>query len=69
MECKKNQNKDLCNCSYPCSRKGMCCDCINYHRSMGQLPACYFPDDVEAGYDRSIENFLQIYQQRGPWWN
>ena len=68
MECKKGQNQSYCNCSYPCSRKGICCECIMYHRKMGQLPACYFPDDIEKGYDRSIENFMAVYQQRGAWW-
>lgn len=65
MECKKNTNKTNCNCTYPCSRKGMCCDCISYHKSLGQLPACYFPDDVEKTYDRSIENFIRVYKNRG----
>ncbi|MBU0682730.1 MAG: DUF6485 family protein [Candidatus Omnitrophota bacterium] len=64
-ECKIEANKKICNCSYePCSRKGLCCDCLHYHRKMGQLPACYFPDDVEKTYDRSIENFIRIYQNR-----
>jgi hypothetical protein len=27
---------------------------------MGELPACYFPDDVERTYDRSIERFIAI---------
>jgi len=35
---------------------------------MGELPACYFPDDVEKTYDRSIENFIRIIQKRGAWW-
>ena len=69
MECKKESNKSFCNCSYPCNRKGMCCDCLKYHRNAGELPACYFPDDIERTYDRSIENFIQLYQQRGAWWN
>jgi hypothetical protein len=64
-ECVKNENLTSCNCSYPCSRKGICCECIAYHRRMAQLPACYFPDDVEAGYDRSIENFIKHVKQRG----
>jgi hypothetical protein len=33
------------------------------------LPACYFPDDVEKSYDRSIERFIELFQQRDPWWN
>jgi hypothetical protein len=31
-----------------------------YHRKAGQLPACYFPDDVERTYDRSIERFKAL---------
>ncbi|MGC9375603.1 MAG: DUF6485 family protein [Bacteroidales bacterium] len=69
MECNKDQNKENCNCSYPCSRKGVCCECIAYHREMGQLPACYFPDDVEKTYDRSITKFLETVQKRGHHWN
>lgn len=66
--CTKEQNKTNCNCTYPCAKKGVCCDCIAYHRRMGQLPACYFPDDIERTYDRSIENFVSLYQKRGAWW-
>ncbi|HNV85476.1 MAG TPA: DUF6485 family protein [Candidatus Omnitrophota bacterium] len=65
MECKSASNKKKCNCSYePCSRKGVCCDCLHYHRSMGQLPACFFPDDIERTYDRSISKFMEIHQKR-----
>ncbi len=69
MECKKNQNKEkYCNCTYSCEKKGTCCECLHYHRQMGELPACYFPDDIEKTYDRSIERFIQVYQERGRWW-
>jgi len=27
---------------------------------MNELPACYFPDDVEKTYDRSIRKFIEI---------
>lgn len=65
MECKKDLNMTRCNCSYePCSRKGICCDCIEYHRKAGAMPACYFPDDIEKGYDRSISNFVKVWQER-----
>jgi len=64
VECKKEENKTMCNCTYPCDKKGMCCDCISYHRGRGELPACYFPDDVERTYDRTIENFVRVYQNR-----
>ncbi|MFC1570797.1 DUF6485 family protein [Candidatus Omnitrophota bacterium] len=64
MECKKEQNKSFCNCSYPCDKKGLCCECLQYHLKISQVPACFFPDDVESGYDRSIENFVKIWQER-----
>jgi len=68
-ECSINQNKKKCNCTYEsCSRKGVCCECMNYHWSSGGLPACFFPDDVEKTYDRSIERFIKTYQERGRWW-
>jgi hypothetical protein len=64
MECHKEQNLQNCNCSYnPCSRKGICCECIPYHFRMGELPACVFPDDAERTYDRSIGHFVRLYQQ------
>ncbi|HBI80583.1 MAG TPA: hypothetical protein DDY04_01200 [Bacteroidales bacterium] len=65
MECKKDTNSKCCNCTYPCSKHGVCCDCIAYHRKNEELPACYFPADIESGYDRSIENFLRVVQKRG----
>ena len=60
MECPSHEkNMKDCNCSYePCSRKGTCCECMAYHRRSGELPACYFPDDVERTYDRSIARFI-----------
>ncbi|MBU2591035.1 MAG: DUF6485 family protein [Nitrospinota bacterium] len=63
MECKKEKNMANCNCSYePCSRKGVCCECVTYHRNMRQIPACFFPDDVEKTYDRSYEKFIETYK-------
>lgn len=63
MDCKSTGNKKYCNCSYPCSRKGICCDCLHYHRSMGELPACFFSNSAEKTYDRSIENFISDYRK------
>lgn len=61
MECKQARNLNNCNCSYtPCSRKGLCCDCIRYHLSMRELPACVFTDTAEATYDRSFEHFADL---------
>ena len=69
MDCKVEQNKARCNCTYePCAKKGICCECIQSHCTIGELPACFFPDDVEKTYDRSIERFIKTYQQRGRWW-
>lgn len=63
MECKKERNMKKCNCSYePCPRKGICCDCLHYHRENGQLPACFFPNNIEKTYDRSIEKFIEVNQ-------
>lgn len=57
----KEKNLQKCNCTYePCSRKGICCECLDYHRRMKELPACYFPAEVEKTYDRSIVRFLKI---------
>jgi len=67
-ECKVEQNKEKCNCTYSCGKKGVCCDCLHSHRKRGELPACYFPDDVEQTYNRSIEKFIETYEERGAWW-
>ena len=65
MECKKDDNLNNCNCSYPgCPRKGICCDCIAYHLKNRQLPACAFPNDVEKTYDRSFEKFSKLVQNK-----
>jgi hypothetical protein len=56
----QKRNLSLCNCSYePCARKGMCCECILYHRQNKQIPACFFPDAIEKTFDRSISNFVR----------
>ncbi len=61
MECNLDRNRTRCNCSYePCSRKGRCCDCINYHLKSRELPACCFPADAERTYDRSFEHFGRL---------
>jgi hypothetical protein len=46
-ECTVKTNAARCNCSYPCDRKGRCCECVAYHRSSGELPACYFSAAAE----------------------
>lgn len=65
MECNKSKNMKGCNCSYePCSRKGICCECIAYHRRARELPACYFPNNAERTYDRSFEHFVRLVTQK-----
>ena len=61
MNCSnKDENLKKCNCTYAnCSRKGKCCECLAFHRSMNELPACYFSVTAEKTYDRSIEKFLE----------
>jgi len=54
------KNAESCNCSYPCEKKGICCECLSYHRSRRELPACFFSKEAEATYDRSIRRFVQL---------
>jgi len=62
MECRLEENKSRCPCTYePCSRKGKCCECLRYHREMDELPACLFPPEVERTYDRSLRKFISVY--------
>lgn len=63
-ECKVEENKVKCNCTYPCEKKGICCECLSYHLNRDEVPACFFPDDVEKTYDRSIDNFIRVFQQK-----
>ena len=67
--CDQDKNTKACNCTYePCSRKGICCECVTYHRRMGQLPACFFPDDVEQTFDRSYRKFADTLASHKRWW-
>jgi hypothetical protein len=59
----KKKNLIRCNCTYePCSRKGICCECIAYHRESHQLPACFFSKEAERTFDRSVSKFLSVNQ-------
>ena len=59
-ECALQKNKKDCTCTYePCSRKGLCCECLRYHQASGELPGCLFPPEVERTYDRSIAAFIR----------
>ncbi len=56
-------NRSRCPCTWePCSRKGRCCDCLRYHLSHGELPACCFPPEAERTYDRSIAHFVRLHR-------
>lgn len=60
MECEKEENLKQCPCTYPgCSRKGLCCECIRYHKEKNELPACYFSKEAEKTYDRSYKKFFE----------
>lgn len=62
MECpNQDETLDFCSCTYePCSRKGRCCECIQYHLKSRELPACAFTPDAEKTYDRSFEKFIEV---------
>lgn len=65
IECKKETNLDRCNCTYePCSRKGTCCDCLQYHLRIRELPACCFNSSAERTYDRSFEHFARLVTEK-----
>jgi len=60
MECKVEQNIARCTCTYePCSRKGKCCECIDYHRRMGELPGCLFTPEEERTYNRTVDYYVR----------
>ena len=63
-ECKVEQNKARCACTYPCGKKGMCCDCIKFHWDRRELPGCLFPPEDERTYDRSLANFIRVWQDK-----
>jgi hypothetical protein len=64
MDCKNETNLARCNCSYePCARKGNCCDCLAYHRRSRELPACVFPPEAEATYDRTFAHFARLVEK------
>lgn len=63
MECRQVTNLKQCTCTYePCSRKGLCCECIAYHRRYNELPGCLFPPAAERTYDRSVACFVAAVQ-------
>ncbi|HAM34887.1 MAG TPA: hypothetical protein DEB40_04800 [Elusimicrobia bacterium] len=62
-ECpQKTQNLRGCNCTYSCSTKGKCCECLAYHREAGEFPACFFGSRAERAYDRSFAALVRDRQ-------
>ena len=56
MECNQKKIEKECACTYStCSRKGKCCECVSFHRKMGEFPGCFFTPEGERLYDRSWE--------------
>jgi len=64
VECTQAANRKNCPCTYPCEKRGKCCDCVVYHRKRGELPACYFSPKDEATYDRSISFYIECQTRR-----
>ena len=60
MECKIENNKAKCTCSYSCGKRGLCCDCVRAHLAHREIPGCFFPPDAEKTYDRSFEHFSKL---------
>jgi len=62
MECKIEKNIKNCACTYSCSKRGLCCECVTYHRANNEIPGCFFPPEAEKTYDRSIKNFINSWK-------
>jgi hypothetical protein len=61
--CEQEKNLIDCTCTYDsCSKRGICCECVAYHRSRRELPGCFFPTEVEKTYDRSMERFVKAWR-------
>ena len=58
MPC-ENNNAIKCPCTYSCARNGKCCECVAYHVSSGEFPACFFSKEAEASYDRSLAMLIK----------
>lgn len=62
MDCTVDKNIKGCSCTYPCEKRGKCCLCVAYHRSRNELPGCFFSEEKERTYDRSIGLFIRENQ-------
>jgi hypothetical protein len=62
-ECNHEERKSNCTCTYDCHRRGKCCECLEYHLSMNQLPGCAFAKiskDAERSYNRDFNYFARL---------
>lgn len=59
MACPTNKLTDTCNCTYSCGKHAKCCECIAYHRDLGEFPACFFSNKAETTYDRSLSALMK----------
>ncbi len=65
-QCTVEKNKGFCTCTYSaCNKKGVCCECIQYHLKSGEIPGCLFPKEEERTYDRTIGAFIKAWQRKG----
>lgn len=55
----KERNMEGCTCTYSCSKRGMCCECVAQHRAAGEIPGCFFSAAGERTYDRSVRAFIR----------
>ena len=66
-ECNQEKLLKTCTCTYNCSRRGKCCECIQYHLAMDELPGCVFArisKDAERTYNRTFEYFAKLISNR-----
>jgi len=60
MDCKKEMDKLECTCSsVSCTRRGVCCECLAYHRSNGEIPSCFFSVDANKTLEKNIESLMK----------
>lgn len=66
MQCaNKDKNILRCTCTYmSCTRRGMCCECVQYHLGSDEVPGCFFPPEAEKTYNRSRDYFISIYKNK-----
>ena len=63
IECNLEAKKKSCTCTYDCQRRGKCCECLEYHLTMNELPGCVFArisKDAERSYNRDFGYFARL---------